>query len=268
MRCRNCGADLKPGINYCLECGSFLDEEDTHNNDSGPGEIITNNDPIDFGTQNNVIKKRKRRRKMKTSDMLIYLGLALVFIVSIIVIIVAVVNGKEEEVVVPPTTTTEEKDKIVSVDNYKVNIDGSLSYEVQGSILYISDNDNYTFTYRNTDDDYDKYSKDMTLLSDDLKESNYQLLDTDKITVNSHEFLIYQIIANSKTKYLYLTKVNKNYLSMGIIESLDSGNWKLGLDVIADLNDSIEFETTIIEKEITTTEKTETIITEEQKTNE
>lgn len=262
MRCRNCGADLKPGINYCLECGSFLDEEDTSNNDSNQGEVINNNTPIDFGTQKKVIRKKKRK-KMKTSDLLIYLGLALVFIVSIIVIIVALVNGNEEEVVVPPVTT-EEKTKTVSVDDYKVTIDGSLSYEVQGSIIYISDNNNYTFTYRNTEDDYDKYSKDMTLLSDDLKESNYQLLDTDKVTVNSHEFLIYQIIANSKTKYLYLTKVNKNYLSMGIIESIDNGNWKSGLDVIADLNDSIEFDTTIIEKEITTTEKTETTITEEK----
>lgn len=263
MRCRNCGADLKPGINYCLECGSFLDEEDTSNNDSNQGEIINNNTPIDFGTQKKVIRKKKRR-KMKTSDLLIYLGLALVFIVSIIVIIVALVKGNEEEVIVPPVTTTEEKTKTVSVDDYKVKIEGGLSYEVQGSIIYISDNKNYTFTYRNTEDDYDKYSKDMTLLSDDLKDSNYQLLDTDKVTVNSHEFLIYQIIANSKTKYLYLTKVNKNYLSMGIIEVIDSGNWKAGLDVIAELNDSIEFETTIIEKEITTTEKTETTITEEK----
>ena len=28
MRCKNCGAELKPGINYCIECGTYNDEDD------------------------------------------------------------------------------------------------------------------------------------------------------------------------------------------------------------------------------------------------
>ena len=28
MFCKNCGADLKPGIKYCLNCGNYLEEED------------------------------------------------------------------------------------------------------------------------------------------------------------------------------------------------------------------------------------------------
>lgn len=264
MRCKNCGADLKPGIKYCLECGSFLDEEDVSHSDNGPGEIVNNNAPIDFGPQKTVIRRKKRKKKMKTTDLLIYLGLGLVFVVSVIVIIVALVNGEEDQVVVPPVEepVPEVKDKTVSVDDYKVTIDGDLSYDVQGSIIYISDNKNYTFTYRNLLDEYDKYSADMTLLSDDLKESNYQLMDSEKMTVNGREFLIYEIIANSRTKYLYVTKANKNYLSMGIIENVDTNNWKMALDVIDDLNSSIEFDTVYIEREITTTEIDEILVDE------
>ena len=28
MVCKNCGADLKPGIKYCLECGNYIDDDD------------------------------------------------------------------------------------------------------------------------------------------------------------------------------------------------------------------------------------------------
>lgn len=255
MRCRNCGADLKPGIKYCLECGTFLDEDDDDSNIDTPGEIINNNAPIDFGPQRKVIKKKKRRHKMSTMDLLIYLGLGLVFVVSIIVIIVALVNGKEDEVYIPAEVDKpKETVKTVEVDDYKVKIDGNLSNEVKGSIIYVSDNNNYTFTYRNILDDYDKYSKDLSLLSEDLEENNYQLLDSEKMTISSREFLIYEIIADAKTKYLYLTRANKNYLSMGVIESIGNGDWKLALSTIAKMNDNIEFDTVYIEKETKTTE--------------
>ena len=29
MVCKNCGADLKPGIKYCLECGNYIDDDDS-----------------------------------------------------------------------------------------------------------------------------------------------------------------------------------------------------------------------------------------------
>ncbi len=240
MTCKNCGADLKPGIKYCLECGNYIDEEDNKNYDMDIMDMVDNNKPIEFGEEIDVPKKKKN--KLKTSDLIIYLALIGVIVVSLIVIVVTVINDNKKNEVKPEPTPVY-TDKEVSVDDYQITIPGKLAYDVQGSIVSISDNQNYTFNYRNKLDDYNKYASDLTILSKDLEKSNYQILSTEKKEVNSHEFLIYKIIANSKTKYLYVTQVNVKYVSMGIIEALGNGNWELALKTICDINDKIEFNT-------------------------
>ena len=28
MVCKNCGADLKPGVKYCLNCGNYIEDDE------------------------------------------------------------------------------------------------------------------------------------------------------------------------------------------------------------------------------------------------
>ena len=70
MVCKNCGADLKPGIKYCLNCGYYLDEDDdkTEQNDSlsdiSDDVSSDNSDSTfdDFGEDLNEQKKSKRKK--------------------------------------------------------------------------------------------------------------------------------------------------------------------------------------------------------------
>lgn len=241
MTCKNCGADLKPGIKYCLECGEYIEEDnDDMSTDEAMDMVFDNTDSSSTDYSEPVPKTKKKKTKM--SDLIIYIALGSVIVISIIVIIVASVNDKKKNVVTPEPSPVY-TDKTVSVDDYKIKISGKLSYDVQGSIISISDNENFSFNYRNNLDDYNKYANDLTLLSKDLQKSNYQLLNTEKRKVGSHEFLIYKIIANSKTKYLYVTQVNVKYVTMGIIEMLNNSSVDVALEAINKINDNIVFDT-------------------------
>ena len=51
MVCKNCGADLKPGIKYCLNCGYYIDEEDLEKENTGEvGTMDAPEESDSFGT--------------------------------------------------------------------------------------------------------------------------------------------------------------------------------------------------------------------------
>ena len=242
MVCKNCGADLKPGIKYCLECGSYLDDEDDDEFDESGGELDTDYKPITLG--NGSGRKKKKRLRLTVSDYLIYAGLLIVMIGSIIVIIVALVkNNSQTKQPVPAEIV--EQDKSVTIDNYTVTVPGALNSTVQGSTLYVSDNVNYTFSYQNTLDNFDAYADDHTLLEQQLIANKYEVVSSDEKIVNSRTFLLYQIKVNGVLKVLYLTKANSQYTTMGMIEIMSNDKWSEALNAIDTINNSITFDSTL-----------------------
>lgn len=245
MVCKNCGADLKPGIKYCLECGNYIDESEyrRERNENagevkGPGSYQFPEVAETPVTKTISKKSKKRRPRFSVTDMVIYGALGLVIIVSVIIIIVALVKGNNSNVEVSPSPTVVE-DKKVTIDFYSVVIPGGYNYDISNSFLYVSDDVNYTFSYKNTTDDYQKYSKDLNILTAELEENKYDVLDASKEDVGDVEFLIYKL---GSSKYLYLTPASKKYTSVGVIEVFDNGDWKSALPVIVKLNQSVEFD--------------------------
>ena len=232
MVCKNCGADLKPGIKYCLNCGYYLDEDDdkTEQNDSlsdiSDDVSSDNSDSTfdDFGEDLNEQKKSKRK-KMTMTDMLIYGVLILIIVISFIVMIVSLINVE---------------DNVIKMKNYTIKFSGKLNYTQDGEIVYITDDKNYTFSYRNSLDDYERYSKDLTILENSLKKSGYNVMNSEKREVNDTEFIIYKFKFDSSVKYLYVTKVDKKYVTMGTIEELSNGDWREALTVINKINSTIK----------------------------
>mgnify|MGYP007070240046 CR=1 FL=1 len=243
MVCKNCGADLKPGIKYCLECGSYVDdeEEELEEQSSSNEEISTDYQPVTFEAPK---KKKRTKLNLSTSDYLIYAGLLIVMVGSIIVIIVALVRNNNQQAQPLPTSTTEvvQEDQTVTVDNYTVVIPGRLISTVQDNSLHVSDNVNYTFTFQLQEDDFDKYSDDHSILEEQLVNSKYEVLTVSEKNVNQRNFLIYQIKVDGSTKILYLTKANYKYMAMGIIEIFSNGNWEEALPDIDTVCSSINFQ--------------------------
>ena len=249
MVCKNCGADLKPGIKYCLECGNYIDESEYRKGDradageaKGPGSFQFPDTPESTTVKKKYRKKKKNRSRFGIVDLAIYGALGLVIIVSVIIIIVTLLKGNgSSNVEVSPTPTVIE-DKKVTLDFYSVVVPGGYNYDISNSFLYVSDDTNYTFSYKNTTDDYNKYSKDLNILTAELEENKYEVSDAVKEDVGDTEFLIYKLKDGSKIKYLYLTPASKKYTSVGVIEVIDDGEWKSALPVIAKLNNSVEFD--------------------------
>ncbi len=244
MVCKNCGADLKPGIKYCLECGSYIDDED----DDEELQTETTNDEISSEYKPVTIQaptKRKRKKlNLSTSDYLIYAGLLIVMVGSIIVIIVALVRNNSQKVDPTPTSTAEvvKEDQTVTVDNYTVVVPGRLVSAVQDKSLHVSDNVNYTFTFQLQEDDFNKYADDHTILEQQLTSSKYEVLTVSEKTINQRIFLIYQIRVDGSTKILYLTEINSRNMAMGIIEIFSNGNWEEALPDIDSVCDSLSFQ--------------------------
>ena len=247
MVCKNCGADLKPGIKYCLNCGYYLDEDDdkTEQNDSlsdiSDDVLSDNSDSTfdDFGEDLNEQKKSKRK-KMTMTDMLIYGVLILIIVISFIVMIVSLINGSKRTSNNPQPTNIKVEDNVIKMKNYTIKFSGKLNYTQDGEIVYITDDKNYTFSYRNSLDDYERYSKDLTILENSLKKSGYNVMNSEKREVNDTEFIIYKFKFDSSVKYLYVTKVDKKYVTMGTIEELSNGDWREALTVINKINSTIK----------------------------
>lgn len=247
MVCKNCGADLKPGIKYCLECGSYIDEEDEDievlSDEEGNSEISTDYTPIELGEE---VKKKRKRKKLNLTltDYLIYAGLLIVMIGSIIVIIVSLAksNSQTTTETTTPIVETVEADKKVSIDEYNVVVPGKLTSTVQESTLYVSDNVNFTFSYQNSEDDFDAYLTDHNRIEKKMSSSKYEIVSSNEKTINERVFLLYELKVNGSTKRLYMTKVNSKYLVMGVIEVLPSGNWEEALPVIDTIVNSMNFQ--------------------------
>ena len=242
MVCRNCGADLKPGIKYCLECGSYIDEEEDE--DELDTESTSNDSPSGASLPR---VRRRKRLNLTLTDYLIYAGLLLIMIVSIIVIIVTLVKNNNRTSVPDtlPTATASEtpkEDQTLTIDNYSVIVPGSLVSTVQGSILYISDEDSYKFSFQNKEDDFDKYVKDQSILKKQLEKSKYEVLSVSEKTINNRLFLLYELKVDGSSKVLYLTKINTKYTTMGTIDVLSGGNWEDALPIIDSVCNSISFE--------------------------
>ena len=262
MVCKNCGSDLKPGIKYCLECGNYIDD-DFNESEGGNVGSIGNTPTYTFKT-----RKRKKKKTVSAVDMLIYAALVLVIIVSIIVIIISVINNNKPEP--EPAEPVVRDDITLAIDDYKITVPGEYLYDVEGDILYVSDDVNYTFSYRNTTDDYDLYADDLEVVTKELEDNKYEVYSAEKKIVSNTEFLCYKLKANGSIKYLYLTKASSYYTSLGVIEVFNNGDWEKALPVIAELNRNIVFTRTPPKKqkedddEVTTeTTQTETTISSE-----
>ena len=252
MVCKNCGADLKPGIKYCLNCGYYIDEEDGDSKEESLSlddiDLSTNTDGEDSklvfddyaDDSSKTVSKKSRKKKMTMTDMLIYGVLILIIVISFIVMIVSIVNSNKKTPVSPQPTVTNVEDNVIKTKNYTIKFSGKLNYSQDVEVIYISDDKNYTFSYRNSLDDYERYSKDLTILENSLKKSGYNVLNSEKREVNETEFIIYKFKFDSNVKYLYVTKVDKKYVTMGTIEEIDNGDWREALTVINKINGTIK----------------------------
>lgn len=256
MVCKNCGADLKPGIKYCLNCGNYIDEDDNEeevsetedslslsdlqNNISDDDKKLEFDDNYSFDQPEDKTKKKKRKTKLNVKDMLIYGVLILIILVSLIVMLVSIVGGSKKKAVTQPTSTVVE-DNVVKMKDYTIKFSGKLNYSQDGEVIYISDDENYTFSYRNSLDDYEKYSKDLSILENSLKKSGYSVLNSEKREIDENEFIIYKFKFDNTTKYLYVTKVDKKYITMGTIEEMNNGDWREALTSINKINKNIKF---------------------------
>ncbi len=242
MVCKNCGADLKPGIKYCLECGSYIEDEDEEEILDDNGEIASDYQPVTLSEE--AVKRRKRRRwNLTLTDYLIYAGLLIVMIGSIIVIIVSLVkNNTQSQQNTGPAVVSNEQDKRVTVGNCVVVIPGKLTSTVQDTTLYVSDSTNYTFSYQNSEESFDSYLNDRSKLENQLKSNKYDIISSTDKNINGRTFIIYEIKVNGAKKVLYLTKASDKYTSMGMIEILTNGKWEEALPVIDKINSSISFQ--------------------------
>lgn len=256
MVCKNCGADLKPGIKYCLNCGNYIDEDDNEddvsetedslslsdlqNNNSDDDKKLEFDDNYSFDQPDDKTKKNKRKTKLNVKDMLIYGVLILIILVSLIVMLVSIVGGSKKKAVTQPTSTVVE-DNVVKMKDYTIKFSGKLNYSQDGEVIYISDDENYTFSYRNSLDDYERYSKDLSILENSLKKSGYSVLNSEKREIDENEFIIYKFKFDNTTKYLYVTKVDKKYITMGTIEEMNNGDWREALTSINKINKNIKF---------------------------
>ena len=127
------------------------------------------------------------------------------------------------------------------IADYTVTFRGQLRYTVEGKNLYVTDGENFTFSYNVTKADYNKYASDLSILTKDLQKRGYEVLGTEKKDVDTTEIIIYNLKVDDETKYLYLAKVDSNHICMGTVEAVDGGNWSSSLDDIVKINRSVKF---------------------------
>lgn len=251
MVCKNCGADLKPGIKYCLNCGYYIDEEDFEKENTGEEETVvdtgeTTDDlsiPSDDDYKMDDFDSSKSMKKMNMSikDMVIYGVLILIFVASILVMIFAPKKTTTTTTGPTPSPSIVYEDNVVDIEDYTVTFRGQLRYTVEGKNLYVTDGENFTFSYNVTKADYNKYAGDLSILTKDLEKRGYEVLGTEKKEVDSTEVIVYNLKVDDETKYLYLAKVDSNHICMGTVETLEGGNWSSALDDVVKINRSLKF---------------------------
>ena len=261
MVCKNCGADLKPGIKYCLNCGYYIDDSESveddyveDSNNSNTDDVMDYNDADSYDSASSMNyeqdsydyeepsapSRKKKRKSLGVTDIIIYTVLVLIIIVSVVVIIInpgaipsRIVQQEENEEVIEPST--------VEMSNYTVTFPGELYYGVENEILKISDKENYFFSYTLLKSAYSKYMTDSTLFAKDIEKMKYVFSSSEKRTVNSREFVIYSIQNPEGTNmFYYFTKADDSHIVGGFIYNI-GGEWSLCLEVISDLCDSIDY---------------------------
>lgn len=249
MVCKNCGADLKPGVKYCLNCGSYIDDEDmveeeqvVETYEDPKEEVVIDDIPQieeDIVEKKPKKKKKKRKMKLKPMDLIIYIGLISIIVVSIIIIVITLTKKTDTPQV--PSDPIVIEDSKVTMSDYTVTIPGKLRYTTESNKLYVSDNTNYIFSFNVTNDTYKKYSDDLTILSKQMEKSGYTVENSEKRNNGTEEFLIYRIKVSSTTKYFYVTTLDDKHILMGIVEVLEAGNWEESLPAITTVKKSIVF---------------------------
>ena len=204
MKCPNCGADIKPGANICLNCGYYINSDD--DNETTDETFSDSFDEItDSETEGNII----------------YIVFGTILFFSLCLLIYGIATKKDKSTKVTPTSTptseVKKTAKTVEVDNYKLTVPAGLDYQVDGRSIFISNEENYNFSFRINDGDYNKYSDNVEGLSKKLIDSGYDIKDSEKKKINDKEMLIYTLSLDSDTKYLYLTEYNSEKIAMGVI---------------------------------------------------
>ena len=251
MVCKNCGADLKPGIKYCLNCGYYIDEEDFEKENTGEEETVVDTGETtddlsipsddDYKMDDFDSSKSKKKMNMSIKDMVIYGVLILIFVASILVMIFAPKKTTTTTTGPTPSPSIVYEDNVVDIEDYTVTFRGQLRYTVEGKNLYVTDGENFTFSYNVTKADYNKYAGDLSILTKDLEKRGYEVLGTEKKEVDSTEVIVYNLKVDDETKYLYLAKVDSNHICMGTVETLEGGNWSSALDDVVKINRSLKF---------------------------
>ena len=251
MVCKNCGADLKPGIKYCLNCGYYIDEEDLEKENTGEEETVVDTGETtddlsipsddDYKMDDFDSSKSKKKMNMSIKDMVIYGVLILIFVASILVMIFAPKKTTTTTTGPTPSPSIVYEDNVVDIEDYTVTFRGQLRYTVEGKNLYVTDGENFTFSYNVTKADYNKYAGDLSILTKDLEKRGYEVLGTEKKEVDSTEVIVYNLKVDDETKYLYLAKVDSNHICMGTVETLEGGNWSSALDDVVKINRSLKF---------------------------
>ena len=237
MVCKNCGADLKPGIKYCLECGSYIEDEDEELEEEETKEEVIEDLPTEPSPEATP-KKKKKKVKLSVSDYLIYAGLLLIMIASIVVIIVVLTNNSKTQ---EPAPQVVQPAKTISIGNYKITIPAGLESTPGTDSVTVSDNTNYTFTFMLREDEYDVYQQDHSIIEDQLKGANYIVNSVAEKEETDRQFLVYDFQEEKDRRIFYLTKINSKYTAMGVISTIANGNWERALPVINKISNSLEF---------------------------
>lgn len=252
MVCKNCGAELKPGVMYCLECGSYIED----NEDFADGVATSENDSTNSSSVKRppiVKKKKKYKVKLSLKDWLIYGGLFLILIGSIIVIVITLINGSKKEEVIQPvpqqqTPVVVKQDQTYTIDNYTVVVTKEFSSDVKNDMLYVADDRNFTLNFQITSDDIEKDLKDIKSL--------YEVIETYEKTSGTRKFTICKIKVNGLIKYFYLSKIDDKYSAMGVIEELADNKWEEALPALDKVINSVKIDDT--EETTKTVDKTAT----------
>lgn len=220
MKCPNCGADIKPGANVCLNCGYYINSDD--DNETTDETFSDSFDEItDSETGSTSDKSSAKNKFFDLKGNIIYIVFGTILFFSLCLLIYGIATKKDKSTKVTPTSTptseVKKTAKTVEVDNYKLTVPAGLDYQVDGRSIFISNEENYNFSFRINDGDYNKYSDNVEGLSKKLIDSGYDIKDSEKKKINDKEMLIYTLSLDSDTKYLYLTEYNSEKIAMGVI---------------------------------------------------